>query len=233
MFSRLTLAAGALGVGALAFVGVGSYASFTSSVVLNNSITTGTFQLEALPTGTPTASGPFVWAQQPAAQPTQTQSATAEPTVTGEGNTLSYSLTNAAPGDTYTYQFTVYDVGTLQGQVNTITYNPVNANALEQNMTVEVQEQVNGVWTPIHTTTSSGAAGTPLNAAYPYTFYLDYSFGPNFLQPNTIVNGQPTYTGEEGSITYRVVFSVNASATNSVETASASPSLSVNGVNTP
>ncbi len=233
MFSRLTLAVGSLGVGALAFVGVGSYASFTSSVGLNNSITTGTFQLEAQPTGTPTVAGPLAWAQQPAAQATQTQSATAEPTVTGEGNTLSYSLTNAAPGDTYTYQFTVYDVGTLQGQVNTITYNPVNRNALEQNMTIEVLEDVNGTWTPVHTSDSSGAPGTPQNAAYPYTFYLDYSFGPNFLQPTKLVNGQPTYTGEEGSVTYRVVFGINSSATNSVEGASASPTLTVNGVNTP
>ena len=52
MPSRLTLAAGVLGVASLAFVGVGGYAAFTSNVNLGTSATAGTFILNAAAVGT-------------------------------------------------------------------------------------------------------------------------------------------------------------------------------------
>ena len=234
MLGRIALGFGAAGAAALALTGAGAFGNFTSSVVATNSIKSGDFQLEALPSGSPTVSGPLIGDANQTGQPSQSQSASTEPSVTGQGNTVSYSLSNASPGDTYTYTFTVYDVGTLQGEVDTITYNPGTSGVLEQNMTVEVQEQVAGVWTPIHTTTATGKPGVPENAAGGYTFYLDYRFGPAYLQPNKLlVSGQPKYTGDESSATFRVVFAFNASAPNSAENATASPTISVNGAVTP
>lgn len=245
MLSRLTFATAALGVASLAFVGVGSYASFTSSATVNNSIKTGTFQLEALPStftcgtkkATVCASGPLIGDAVNGGQPVQSFNAGTEPAVPS-GNTLSYSLTNANPGDTYTYQFTVYDVGTLQGQINTITYSPSGSSALAKDTTVTVQEYISGKWTDVHTASQEGADGgangIPVTAAAVHTFKLDYSFGPSFLQPNTLNSGVETYKGEESSATYRVVFHIsNAGATNALQGASAGATVSVNGTNTP
>lgn len=249
MLSRLKVVTGAVGLGALslALIGPGSFASFTSSVAGTNSITTGTFQLEALPDGAPTVSGPLIYDAQNGGQPTQTLSATAEPQVVGQGNTLAYTLANANPGDSYTYQFSVYDVGTLQGQVNTITYSPSSTGGpLEAQMTVAVQEYVNGAWTDVHNSSNDGSPGTPLPADQAHTYYLDYSFGPAFLQPNKISNGTAIYNGEEGSATFRVVFdflnpTTNPNSSNNnvvvnqnaVEGMSANPTITVNGTNTP
>lgn len=239
MLGRVALGLSAAGAAALALTGAGAFGNFTSSVQNTGSITAGKFALEALPAGAPSVSGPLINDANPTGQPSQSLSASAEPSSAGQGNTISYSLANASPGDTYTYQFTVYDVGTLQGEVDTISYHPGTGAPLEQNMTVEVEEQVYSataggyVWTPIHTTTSNGAPGAPESAANPYTFYLDYSFGPAFLQPTTLQNGVSTYTGDENSATFRVVFAFNASAPNSVQGATASPTISVNGAVTP
>ena len=248
MRTRLLLAAGAVGAATLGLVGTGSFASFTSTVAGTNSITSGTFQLQAEPAGTPTVSGPLVGDAINGGQPTQNLVATSEPTVTGQGNTLAYTLANAAPGDAYSYTFNVYDVGTLQGQVDTITYSPGSqGTALEAQMTVEVQEQVNGTWTDVHNSSASGASGSPLPASQAHTYYLDYSFGPAFLQPNTLSSsGTPSYTGEEASATFRVVFTFldpttnpNSSFDNHVvnqntaEGISAAPTITVNGTNTP
>lgn len=236
-----------MGALSLALVGPGSFASFTSSVTGTNSITTGSFQLQALPDGPPTVSGPLIYDAINGGQPTQTLTATAEPQVVGQGNSLAYTLANANPGDAYAYQFSVYDVGTLQGQVDTINYQPSSSGApLEAQMTVEVQELLNGTWTDIHNSSNDGSAGTALPANQAHTYYLDYSFGPAFLQPNTISNGTPTYNGEEASATFRVVFTFlnptsnpNSSinnhvvSQNAVEGMSASPTISVNGTNTP
>ncbi len=245
MISRVSLAAGALGVGALtlALVGPGSFASFTSTVTGSNSITSGTFQLEALPSGSPTVTGPLIGDAINGGQPNQSLTQSAEPSVVGQGNTLAYSLANANPGDTYTYAFSVYDVGSLQGQVNTITYSPGSTgSALEGQMTVAVQEDINGTWTDVHTvseeTACGGCSGSALPANGSYTYKLDYNFGPSFLQPNTITNGVASYAGEEASATYQVVFSfLDASGSqNSVEGSNggtAAPTISVNGTNTP
>lgn len=248
MRTRLFLAVGAVGAATLGLVGTGSFASFTSTVAGSNSITTGTFKLQAEPAGSPQVSGPLVYDAINGGQPTQSLTATAEPTVTGQGNSLAYTLANAAPGDTYSYTFNVYDVGTLQGQVDTLTYAPSSAGIpLEQQMTVEVQKMVNGSWTDIHNSSDSGASGVALPASQPHTYYLDYSFGPAFLQPNTLTSsGTPTYNGEESSASFRVVFTFlnpttnpnsstgnNVVNQNAVEGMSASPAITVNGTNTP
>ncbi|MHB8334147.1 MAG: SipW-dependent-type signal peptide-containing protein [Acidimicrobiales bacterium] len=239
----------------LGLTGPGSFASFTSSDTVNNSFATGSFQLEAFPSGPPTVSGPLIWAAQPAAQPVQSLTTTTPlptPVTTGAGNALTYNLANANPGDAYTYQFTVGDVGTLQGQVNTISYqadSATNAQALENQMTVEVQEQVNGTWTDIHNSSDSGASGVAQPASGNYTYYLDYSFGPAFLQPNTFLDGVPQCSAgacEESTATFRVVFTFlnpttnpnssnnnNVVSQNAVEGFSASPTITVNGTNTP
>ena len=247
MLSRLALAVGAVGAATLGLVGTGSFASFTSSVTGTNAITTGTFQLQAEPAGPPTVAGPLIVDAINGGQPAQSLTATAEPTAV-QGNALSYSLTNANPGDTYTYGFNVYDVGTLQGQVDTISYAPGSSGTqLLSQMTVVVQEDLNNIWTDVHNSSSSGSAGVPLTAAAPHTYYLDYSFGPSFLQPNTLpTSGVANYTGEESSASYRVVFdflnpttnpnsSINNDVVsqNAVEGMSAAPTISVNGTNTP
>ncbi len=247
MLSRLALAVGAVGAATLGLVGTGSFASFTSSVTGTNAITTGTFQLQAEPAGPPTVAGPLIGDAINGGQPAQSLTATAEPTVVGQGNALSYSLTNANPGDTYTYGFNVYDVGTLQGQVDTISYAPGSSGTqLLSQMTVVVQEDLNNIWTDVHNSSSDGSAGVPLTAAAPHTYYLDYSFGPSFLQPNSLTASGAKYTGEESSASYRVVFdflnpttnpnsSINNDVVsqNAVEGMSAAPTISVNGTNTP
>jgi hypothetical protein len=240
----------------LGLTGPGSFASFTSSVAGTNSIASGSFQLEAFPFGPPTVSGPLIYDASPTGQPVQSLIAGSEPTpaVTGQGNTLSYSLANANPGDTYTYQFNVGDTGTLQGQVDTISYQTdtgTNAQLLENQMTVQVQEYVNGAWTDIHNNSSDGSAGVAQTAAGNWTYYLDYSFGPAFLQPGFTfnANGNPTNCSgnacTEATATFRVVFTFlnpttnpnsqngNVVSQNAVEGLSAAPTITINGTNTP
>lgn len=248
MIRRTALAAGAVGAVALALSGTGSFASFTSSISGTNSITSGTFQLEAVP-GSATVSGPLIADANTIGQPTQKLTATSEPSAVGQGNTLAYTLTNANPGDTYDYTFSVYDVGTLQGQVDTINYSPSAAGGttspLLNDMTVEVQEQINGTWTDIPQTSiaknGSDAPGTPVTANTSHTFYLFYSYGPQFLQPNPgMASGQ-----SEGSATFRVQYVFTNTTTNpnevggtvenqnAVEGLTANPTITVNGTNTP
>lgn len=235
MLSKLTLAGGVLGVASLAFVGVGGYALDTSSVAVNNSFSSGTFQLQVVP-GTATVSGQFIHDANSAGQPTQTESATPEPTLL-TGNTLNYSLANAAPGDTYSYTFTVYDVGTLQGQVNQITYAPSATGAgwhLLNHTTVEVSVESSSGWVPLTDSNSGGSDTTgPLAAVSPETFLSNYSSGPNFLQPNSFKNGAWTYNGDENSVTYQVTFAISSNAGNNSEGGSASAQFVIGGANTP
>lgn len=237
MLSRMTLAAGALGVGALTLVGVGSYATDTSQTALQGSIKSGTFQLQVQP-GPTAVMGQLIGDANPTGQPKLSESASPEPVVPN-GNTLAFALTNASPGDSYSYEFTVEDVGTLQGQLNTISYSPGTGNAtLERRMTVEIQEQSGSGWsTPIHTQAESpggtGTPGSPVSAATSNTFLLNYNWGPAFLQPHTLPTGA-AYTGDESSATFKVTFSFNGATTdNAVEGQSAAPTMTVNGTITP
>jgi predicted ribosomally synthesized peptide with SipW-like signal peptide len=242
MIRRTALAAGAVGAVALALSGTGSFASFTSSISGTNSITSGTFQLKAVPGATSYSAGNGVQ------EPPMSLSANAEPTTVGQGNTLAYTLSNANPGDTYDYTFSVYDVGTLPGQVDTINYSPGSGGSsspLLEDMTVEVQEQVNGVWTDIPQTriakNNSDTPGTPAAANQSHTYYLFYSYGPAFLQPNSDMASGVS----EGSAAFRVQYVFTNTTTNpnevggtvenqnNVEGLTASPTITVNGTNTP
>ncbi len=243
MKHRISLIAGAGGAGALmlALVGPGTFASFTSSVAANQSFKAGTFQLEAQ-AGTPTVSGPLIGDANSIGQPNLWSSTGGEPAVPN-GNSVLFGLWNMNPGDTYTEPLTVYDVGSLQGQLDTITYTPdsgANAQILEGNMTVEVQVDVNNTWTDVHTTTGNGSPGVPVPASTSHTFYLDYSFGPQFLQPNpslyTYSEAQANnFSTNELSASFRIVFSFTDTPgnQNAAEGLSASPTLSFNGINTP
>ncbi|HET9091119.1 MAG TPA: SipW-dependent-type signal peptide-containing protein [Acidimicrobiales bacterium] len=250
---RIPLVAGAAGAAALALVvvGPGAFASFTSSVSANQSIKTGTFQLEAT-AGQPTVAGPLIGDANTIGQPILNSSTGAEPAVP-DGNNVSFQLWNVNPGDSYTEPLTIYDVGSLQGQVNTVTYTPdtsTSAMTLEKYMTVEVQVNVNGVWTDVHTSSADGSAGLPLPANSSHTYYLDYSFGPQFLQPNpnmydTAEASAAGFSTNELSTSFRIVFTftnktVNPNSQggyvqnqNDAEGLSASPSVTFNGTNTP
>ena len=157
------------------------------------------------------------------------------------GNALKIDLANASPNDTYTYEFTVYDVGTLQGQLNTIKYTPgtgTGARTLETQMTVEIQEQTATGWsTAIHTRsespTGTGNPGSPVSAATQNTYLLNYNWGPAFLQPHTLPNGT-TYTGDESSATFKVtIHYATSSNNNSSEGKTATPTMTINGTATP
>ena len=249
---RIPLIAGAAGAGALALVlvGPGSFASFTSSVTANQNISSGTFRLQGV-AGTPTVAGPLIGDANSIGQPNLSSSTGDEPTGPGfNGNTLTFNLGNINPGDTYTEPVTIYDVGSLQGQVNTVTYTPGAYNAaarnLESTMTVTVQVDENGTWTDVHTSAQEracggcGSNGTPVSAASPQTFVLDNSFGPQYLQPNPKLysSSQASAAGfstNELSASFQIVFSFTdtSGSQNNVENVSAAPSLSFNGTNTP
>lgn len=229
---------GALGAGALglALIGPGSFASDTSAVTANQSILSGTFQLEAK-AGTPTVAGTLVVDANSIGKPQMGSTDGTEPAVP-VGNTVTFTLHNIAPGDTYTEPLSVYDVGTLQGQIDTVTYAPGSTTKLESDMTVAVQVDVNGNWKDVHLNTNTGATGAPASAAYGHTFYLNYGFGPQFLQPNpkmqTSTTGSPVIGTDELSANFRIVFSFTGTGTqNQVEAKGAAPSLSFNGTNTP
>lgn len=231
---------GALGAGALglALIGPGSFASDTSAVTANQSIQSGTFQLEAQ-AGTPTVSGGSGGLVQDAnsiGQPTMTSSNGAEPSVP-TGNTVTFGLGNIAPGDTYTEPVSVYDVGSLQGQIDTVSYSPGAASKLETDLTVTVQVDVKGVWKDVHVNTSTGNTGPPQPANAAHTFYLTYTFGPQYLQPNHTMATHTTngkLGTDELSAQFRVVFSYTTKATqNAVEKLTAAPALTFNGTSTP
>jgi len=138
---KALLAAGvSLGVGTLALVGTGTFAGLTGQVPVKASITSGTFMLSAKP-GTPTMTlnnGQY---------PTQTATPLSAGTLTattvttrvnGEGTTLTYTLSNADPGHTYTIPFTVYDTGSLPGLVTSIKYTPGGTTSLAHNLTISI-----------------------------------------------------------------------------------------------
>jgi len=238
--SRLSLAAGALGVASLAFVGVGSYASFTSQVVGNNKIETGTFQLEAVASKShpPSTSGEDAFDAVNYDSNKGTLTIGPEPTVNEEGNTLSYTIPNANPGDTYTYHFSVYDVGSLQGQVNEVKYQPDLSGstqaALLRDFTVTVLEYIpnnGGEYYPIGTTNGADA-GTFSTSGYLGHYPHGAYFGPLFVQPNKYLD--PKLVGDsENRAQFEVEFHFSSSAGNSVENSSAEAQIQVVGSTTP
>lgn len=204
MLKRILMGLGIAGIGSLAYVGVGSYASYTSSASLDNAFKTGTFQLEVQPNGTPSVSGNLVGD----ANYAQTEAGTLRSL---NNKTLAYSLGNANPGDSYTYGFTVWDAGSLQGAVNQIVFTPnvtsnPNVAALQKDLSISVY---NGEGNLLGTTTAGTAKVFSTNG-YAGTYPDGHYFGPNFLQPEQ--NGNVNIPGSgEGHENYKVVVTYNNS----------------------
>jgi len=228
---------GALSVAGLGLVGAGAHAVYTSAVNVNNSVTSGSFQLEGQPSATlPSVSGPYAGDQRDAgAVPTVSSTPTlvAGPETLGapyQGNTLTFNAGNMAPGDSYTFLVNVFDVGSLQGEVNGMTYTPLTGGGLLSNMTVSVQGGC---------VLSSGCGGSnwmnvgssPFDAANAQTVNMngnDYTAGPYFLQPNgNMVTSFPG-TGE-AMTTFQVTFTLNENAPNSTEGQTATAQLQFQG----
>jgi hypothetical protein len=257
MPSRLTLAAGVLGVASLAFVGVGGYAAFTSNANLDTSATAGTFILNASvgKTGEACASGntqqgcfSFDADNYLSNQGSLSGLANNQVTTTdGSNASLTWTAPNMAPGDEYFADIYLQDAGTLQGKVSEVTYTPPKGtpSALLQDMTVTVQELTgsnNGqkTWTNLPRVGGKNIDGTQVGAGnYAATGNYTFSTAVNdknvpFLQPLDVVNGQPTLSpGDEQSAEFRVIYTLSDSATNPAETQTVSPTLNFVGTSLP
>lgn len=251
MPSRLTLAAGVLGVGSLAFVGVGGYAAFTSNVNLNTSATAGSFILNATPgtTGESCAqnSGGFggFCAPQDAVNSSTNIGSLSDfsnsTSITPEGTNASatWTVPNMAPGDMYYADVILTDVGTLQGEVSAVTYTPPSESSgspaanLLSDMTVTVQEKTpQGAWDtlPLQAIDYGGNGTGNLPAGKSYVFGTAVSGGNvPFLQP---AKANPDY---EASAEFRVIYTLLGSAGNGVSgvTITGGPTISFEGTSLP
>jgi hypothetical protein len=232
VITRMTVAAVALGVAALAFVGIGSFAGFTGQDTLNSTISGGTFDLQAVP-GTPSmtyTNGQY---------PNQTTALSAGTlTAVNSGNkgdgtattTLTYTLPNADPGHTYTIPFTVYDTGSLPGEVNSFTYSPGPNKGMLSDFTIQVEFSNNGKWYPIYTPNVPGQTDM-LNGADKYSLTNDASGDSgltNFLGSNP-GEGSTATGGGAASQQYEIVETFNAS-NNDAEGQTATQSFTINGI---
>ena len=248
MVSRLTVAAGIMGVASLSFVGIGGYAAFTSNAQLSASTVSGSFILNTTSTKSGTScivtNNCFGFDAVNASTNAGTTSAVNNPAIIpgGQNSKITWSVPNMAPGDQYWSQITVQDWGTLQGEIAGVTYTPpawstlsASQQALLSAMTVTVEEtDPQGNWhiLPLSATDYGGDGTGGLPATGSYTFGTAVS-GVNvpFLQPWG-ANGA-TQPGDEASATFKVIFGLSQSATNAAEGASVSPSLSIDGTTLP
>jgi hypothetical protein len=258
MPSRLTLAAGVLGVASLAFVGVGGYAAFTSNVNLDTSATAGTFLLnakvgttgEGCASGNTQASCLFFDANNYTNNIGGFSSLSNNTNITSDGDNalLKWDVPNMAPGDYYFADIYLRDVGTLQGKVSEVTYTPPTGtpSQLLKDMTVTVQEFTgtktvinnNGVSTSVKVWTNLprihgnnidgsqvGAGNYAANGTYTFSTAVNNSQVP-FLQPLGVGT-------DEQSAEFRVIYTLNDSATNVAEGENVAPSLSFVGTSIP
>ncbi len=247
MPSRLTLAAGVLGVASLAFVGVGGYAAFTSNVNLDTSATPGTFLLnvsagstgEGCAAGNTQSSCFFYDAGNYKANVGTAVVNNNNSTITPQGTnaTATWTIPNMAPGDFYYADYTLTDVGTLQGKVSQVTYTPhwssSSQHSLLSSMTVTVQERIpSGKWVNLpragsNNATSSqvGQGNLPATSGYTFTTAVTGGNVP-FLQPKGT-------SSDEQSAEFRVVYTLLDSAGNTVEGVTVAPSLSFIGTSLP
>jgi hypothetical protein len=253
MPSRLTLAAGVLGVASLAFVGVGGYAAFTSNANLDTSATAGTFILNANvgKTGEACASGNtqqsclyFDADNYASNQGSLSGLANNQVTTTdGSNASLTWTAPNMAPGDEYWADIYLQDTGTLQGKVSEVTYTPPKGtpSALLQDMTVTVQELTgSNTWTNLPRVGGNNIDGSQVGAGnYAATGNYTFSTAVNngnvpFLQPLDVTNGQATLSpGDEQSAEFRVIYTLSDSATNAAEGQTVSPTLNFVGTSLP
>lgn len=247
--SKLTVAAGIMGVASLSFVGIGGYAAFTSNAELSASTLSGTFILNTTATDSGTScinssSNCFSFDAANLDTNAGTVNAVNNPAIVpgGQNSTITWSVPNMAPGDQYWSDITVQDWGTLQGEIAGVTYTPpawsilsASQQALLSAMTVTVEEQdPEGNWhiLPLSSADYGTDGSGSLAATGSYTFGTNVSGGNvPFLQPWG-PNGN-TKPGDEASATFRVIFGLSQTATNAAEGASVSPSLSIDGTTLP
>lgn len=232
MITRLTIAAVALGVAALAFVGIGSFAGFTGQDTVNSTISGGTFELQAI-AGIPTMTyNNGQYPGQTTALSAGTLSAVNSGNV-GDGTattTLTYSLPNADPGHTYTIPFTVYDTGSLPGMVNSFTYSPGSNKEMLSDFTIEIEFENNGTWSPIWTPNVTGQTDM-LNGADKYTLTNSRQGDEgltNFLGSNPS-EGSTATGGGAASQQYEIVETFNAN-NNDAEGQTATQTFTVSGI---
>jgi len=233
MLKHIALLGTIAGIATLVFVGGGSYASYTSAATVDNSFKTGTFKIDLTPNPNtpPSVSGSF--------DGDANYAKTAAGVFTGSNtNVLHFNLSNMNPGSTYTYTFNAYDAGSLQGEVNTVTYNPgsdasTNAKDLEGDLTIQVMNG-SGDYLPLVSNSNSNSASgnetTAFNTNGYKGIYPDGSyFGPNFIQPEP--NGTTSIDGSgEGYATYTVVITYNNNGNqNSEEGVTINPTITVSG----
>ncbi|MDA8117587.1 MAG: hypothetical protein M0000_09500 [Actinomycetota bacterium] len=157
MSSKLLLAAGSLGVASLAFVGVGGYAAFTSTVSGNLNVTSGTFVLNV---SKGTSESSITCTQGGIAQNNawfgsnqcfegsaangvwQWGSGYNAPVENASGSNISITIPNVSPGVAYGSNFSVQDYGSLQGLVQYVNYTANQNNALAQGTKIYVYQAV-------------------------------------------------------------------------------------------
>lgn len=253
MPSKLTLAAGVLGVASLAFVGVGGYAAFTSQADLSAQATAGTFILNASvgKTGESCASGNEQqsclyydaqnYGQSSGSLPANIGQAKVNAnsvtiTPNGANASLAWTVPNMAPGDSYYVDVKLYDAGTLQGKVSEVTYTPpTNLSPAQQqlldDLSVTVEEATpQGNWEILPQLANdfggNGSGYKPANGHYTFGTAVSGGNVP-FLQP---VASHPT---DEQMAEFRVIFTLADSATNGVEGVTVAPTLSFIGTSLP
>jgi len=233
---KALLAAGvSLGVGTLALVGTGTFAGLTGQVPVNASITSGTFKLSAV------AGTPQVNKGNGQATLTSGSLTAAQVTKTGEGATLTYTLSNADPGHTYTIPFTVYDTGSLPGIVTSITYTPSGTtSSLAKNLTISVCWSFGTLATPANCKPIYGPQ-TPAPQKDSTTGATAFRFektGPgdnnltNYLRSNPYKQGNTVTDTGHSSLTYEIVEHYSyTGATNTTEGKKTTQTFTVNGHN--
>jgi len=254
MPSKLTLAAGVLGVASLAFVGVGGYAAFTSQADLSTQATAGTFILNAsvgktgeyCPTGNQQQSCLFFdapnYASPSGSLPAnigQVAVNTNNSIITPNGTNASWAWTvpNMAPGDSYYADVKLFDAGTLQGKVYEVTYTPPKSSTLTaaqqqllSDLSVTVEEKTSSGWDILPQMSNdfgnNGSGDKPANGSYTFGTAVSGGNVP-FLQP---VAANPT---DEQVAEFRVIFTLADSATNAVETQTVAPTLTFVGTSLP
>lgn len=221
MVSRTTMAIGTLGVGALALIGAGSFASFTGQANVNTNITSGTFSLAVVP-GSPSV-GDLI----------NGQSLTPGTLSVYNSNTLTYVLKNADPGHTYTIPFTVYDNGSLPGVVNSISYTPGSnaGSALASDMTISLCYVQGNSCLPISTPNVSPGPSSITTGNVGATFDTINGGGDgltNFLGSNP-TNGTTSTGGGWPNVTYRITEKFNGSSTNAAQGENITQTFTING----
>lgn len=254
MPSKLTLAAGVLGVASLAFVGVGGYAAFTSQADLSTQATAGTFILNASVGKTGESCAPnnqqkscLFYDAPNYASPSGSLPAnigqvavnTNNSIITPNGTNASWAWTvpNMAPGDSYYADVTLFDAGTLQGKVYEVTYTPPKSSTLTaaqqqllSDLSVTVEEKTSSGWDILPQMSNdfgnNGSGYKPANGSYTFGTAVSGGNVP-FLQP---VASNP---GDEQAAEFRVIYTLADSATNAVETQTVAPTLTFVGTSLP